>query len=361
MVPVYREKWREIALSTERLDPQKATDAVFAAYEVLKESPYGVKVKQEPEVIFFDSPYLALNTDEAIKTVQAHAEATIYDKDAEICFFGAGCATWNVDLLCELELTLEDELKEQLESQLDRYLYSQLVVELDTQILPFAVQMQEQLTQQLGRLSCQLTNSIQPEKCASHASYIDFCISVLNCTPNRKRWEAFQSLVKYCGWIFPYRKICFVCARPIKLSFDSENQLHAEGEPAIQFADGYSLYSCHGVTLPKKWYYALPSHQLRRAWLVSEENVELRRALIRRLGRSQVDEEREDRFIELIDMTNCEIKRLGWNLETCRHVLRELTGGKKGKQSRLLCTNEELEKFLTYLQSQLPPEMPDKG
>ncbi|MEH1839447.1 MAG: DUF6745 domain-containing protein [Nostoc sp.] len=41
-------------------------------------------------------------------------------------------------------------------------------------------------------------------------------------------------------------KVCIVCDRPCKLSFDEENMLHAEGEPALQFPDDYSVYACHG-------------------------------------------------------------------------------------------------------------------
>lgn len=66
----------------------------------------------------------------------------------------------------------------------------------------------------------------------------------------------------------------------IKLVWDttsSTSELHADGEPAIEFADGYKLYSCHGVTLPEKWYVSLPSHQLRKAWQMSKGNISLRR------------------------------------------------------------------------------------
>lgn len=51
LLPVYREKWRQIALSTERIDRQKAAETVKAAYRLMG--------KDEPEIIFFDSPYAA--------------------------------------------------------------------------------------------------------------------------------------------------------------------------------------------------------------------------------------------------------------------------------------------------------------
>jgi hypothetical protein len=52
LIPVYREKWRAIALSTERIDREKATEAVKAGYIAIR--------KQEPEIIFCDSPYAGL-------------------------------------------------------------------------------------------------------------------------------------------------------------------------------------------------------------------------------------------------------------------------------------------------------------
>ena len=48
LIPVYREKWRQIALSTERLDRAKAESVIKAAYIAIG--------KPEPEVQFYSSP-----------------------------------------------------------------------------------------------------------------------------------------------------------------------------------------------------------------------------------------------------------------------------------------------------------------
>ncbi|WP_442944580.1 hypothetical protein [Nostoc sp.] len=52
LIPVYREKWRAIALSTERIDKEKAEEVVKAVYTAIG--------KQQPEIIFCDSPYAGL-------------------------------------------------------------------------------------------------------------------------------------------------------------------------------------------------------------------------------------------------------------------------------------------------------------
>ncbi|MCL1474818.1 hypothetical protein LAY57_29765 [Argonema antarcticum A004/B2] len=99
-----------------------------------------------------------------------------------------------------------------------------------------------------------------------------------------------QLLVKNCGWIINFENTCFVCDRPIKLSFDSQNILHAEGEPAIEYADGYSLYCYHGVTLPEK-YGKLHPHQWQSQWILEENNAELRRVLVQGIGYARIYQE----------------------------------------------------------------------
>lgn len=45
LIPVYREKWRAIALSTEPIDCQKAAETVKGAYAVID--------KKQPQIVFF--------------------------------------------------------------------------------------------------------------------------------------------------------------------------------------------------------------------------------------------------------------------------------------------------------------------
>ena len=78
--------------------------------------------------------------------------------------------------------------------------------------------------------------------------------------------------------------------RPSKFSLDSETRLHAEGEAAIQFADGYGLYYYRGVALPEKYGKIHPS-QWEARWLLEENNAELRRILIQAIGYNRICEE----------------------------------------------------------------------
>lgn len=169
---------------------------------------------------------------------------------------------------------------------------SQLVKPLSSQIryqitLPLESQLKDSLWTRLWSL---FYNFIQPEIKAYGNSWFDFCIEVLDCKHEQSQWLVSQLIAKNCGWIFPWENTCIICERPIKLSFDNQERLHAEGEPAIQFADGYSLYAYHGVTLPEK-YGSLYPNQWQAKWLLEENNAELRRVLIQGIGYERIAEE----------------------------------------------------------------------
>ncbi|MBD0345727.1 MAG: hypothetical protein ICV63_13070 [Coleofasciculus sp. Co-bin14] len=162
----------------------------------------------------------------------------------------------------------QSQLHEHLESKLLGELWSQLYIQLGSQLkdelyikldYPLTWQLSRQLycrliehlVKQFGQSIEFLPKSIAPERWACRGSLYDYYFSVLNFKYEQKKWQLFQSIVKHCGWIYPFEGIALVCDRPINLFFDSEQQLHAEGRPAIEFTDGYSLYSYHGVTLHK--------------------------------------------------------------------------------------------------------------
>jgi hypothetical protein len=124
---------------------------------------------------------------------------------------------------------------------------------------------------------------LRPNIDISYIAQIDYCISVLKCQHDRQKWQALQALAQDCAWVFMFEKTCIVCDQPSQLLFDTENRLHGEGEPAIQFPDGYQLYAYQNVILPEK-YGQLHPHQWQSRWLLTETNAEIRRVLIQGIG-----------------------------------------------------------------------------
>ncbi|WP_333153015.1 DUF6745 domain-containing protein [Microcoleus sp. B9-D4] len=104
----------------------------------------------------------------------------------------------------------------------------------------------------------------------------------------RKLGGRFQ--MENCGWIYPFEKMCFVCDRPIQLHFDNEYLLHALCQPAVEFADKFSLYSYRGVRLPEI-IGQIPPQSWQASWLLTEQNAEVRRVLIQAIGYPRICQE----------------------------------------------------------------------
>ncbi|MEG5162866.1 leucine-rich repeat domain-containing protein, partial [Microcoleus sp. AT3-A2] len=150
-------------------------------------------------------------------------------------------------------------------------------------------------------------------------------ISSLDLNLSEKAQEILRSqklLFEHCGFIFPCEKICAVCDRPRHLRFDSENRLHAEGEPAIEFADGWNFYYYHGVRLPENYGQVHPN-QWQSQWLLAEENAELRRVLIQGIGYDRICQELSAKQIDswqeyaLLQIDNADVEPICLLKMTC--------------------------------------------
>jgi len=77
----------------------------------------------------------------------------------------------------------------------------------------------------------------------------------------------------------------FACRHPLALRKDASLRLHSYEQPAIEFPDGYGIYSWHGVLVPRHLVEA--PKMLTVQYIETTSNVELRRVLIDRYGTSK--------------------------------------------------------------------------
>ncbi len=88
-------------------------------------------------------------------------------------------------------------------------------------------------------------------------------------------WVALaHSVFAFCA----FDDICFICERPTQLTVDTEGRLHNTDSAAMQFADGYSLYSVHGVRLVADL--ICNKECITTAQIQAETNAEVRRVMI---------------------------------------------------------------------------------
>jgi hypothetical protein len=282
LLPEYQEKWRQIALSTEPIDLAQATEAVKNAYRV-----NGFK---EPQIYLYASPFAGMT-----KVVELSNESENLGE-------GLYWRSENQGILLQYgdfpgaDPKLLSEHREQIRQPLDNI--SKLFRPLEQHLRdshPY---------RPLGLFN----NHISTGALAADYCHWEFGLSVLNWAHNSEQWETTTTLLESCGWVMPFEKVCVICDRPSKILVDDLQRLHAIGEPAITFRDGYSIYVHHGVLLDNERKvltlenYAktrkpqlrqaiveqIPVDQLPIGWLLAEPNWAVFEVLLAKLGNQRI-------------------------------------------------------------------------
>src|SRR6476469_1923114 len=275
-------RFQRLTLSTRPIDAEKATEAIKVAYATI-----GL---EEPEIIICSSPrdaYLQIfnlpKRDRSQNCSDEWDSNRLGEKldwkwmSPSIVREFANPLVWKYELD---SMTIESEADSTLSS---------LMYELADSYVRSERMMGNVFPDHLF----DLTSPETPTTLFKEIYLTEWYISSLGVNVSQKAKEILRSqklLFEHCGWIFPFEKFCAVCDRPRHLRFDSQHRLHAEGEPAIEFADGWNFYYYHGVRLPEEYGKVHPN-QWQSQWLLAEENAELRRVLIQGIGYDRICQE----------------------------------------------------------------------
>ncbi|MEG4068485.1 leucine-rich repeat domain-containing protein, partial [Microcoleus sp. Pol11C2] len=298
---------KRLTLSTTPIDGQKATDAIKVAYAAI-----GL---EEPSVIICSSPrdvcfqiFNRLKHDHSQNCSDEYSNRLGKKLDQKwrppVGEF-ASPAVWKYEFdNMTMESKVEESALTSLMSECAQSYYGQWERMMGN-VVPF------HFFEYHGLISRKTTTTLFKEIYLTQL-YISSGVNI-----SQKLQEILRSLnllFEHCGWIFSFEKICFVCDGPRHLRFDSQNRLHAEAEPAIEFADGWNSYYYHGVRLPEK-YGQLHPNQWQSQWLLSENNAEVKRVLIQGIGYERIIQELSAKQIDswqeyaLLEIYN------GWNWE----------------------------------------------
>jgi hypothetical protein len=245
LLPIYREKWHSFAILKESINREKVIEVIKAAYITCN--------YPEPKILFYDNPFVAIQDVTRIENFQYYLGRNINIKFIKRV----------VDhIRCGLKQQLDEHLFIRLRNQIQFPEFPYYPTENQPQISYFPYSIANCINQQLladfekynpklefSDISYFTLYLMRPADWAIWGCMFDFCISVLKLHHDRKKWHTFRELIQFCGLLFKYEKVCIACERPCKLSFDEENRLHADGEPALKFPDGYSVYANHGQSL----------------------------------------------------------------------------------------------------------------
>jgi len=245
--------------------------------------------EQEAQIPKYIAKYIALASEPMNKDIATTAVRALYKhmgEEAPIVIFGS--SPLNAVLLCAMfQLLLSgskpSRLDSHLSSRLDSQLYSQLRSQLDSQLYSrldsqLYSQLHSQLDSQLDGISKDGYLTIWWLAWAAWYNYAKF----IGVEFDEDVYSTFMAFTANVHFIIPYSGIAFIAEKPINVCWH-DGQLHNAHGPAVEYSDGYSLWSLNGVTVDER-IVTTPAAKLDPRLILSEKNAEVRRELVRKIG-----------------------------------------------------------------------------
>jgi hypothetical protein len=341
-IPLYRERWRQIVTSNEPLDRERATAAVRSAYEALE--------RPVPEIIFFNGPYeirdfwqqcdiperlrrfgtpiLFPFRNSLFQELRQQVSSELFQDLGQRLSSGAMNVSWQIALDIWMKSLIEQDRGKPLGSHqpvLEHYWHRQqsvwqeqiqqlpggnLLLQLGNQLGAWGQPLGEFIDRQLLPADAKenlgylvlgwhtlpnIVPGLEMPGWSTNPVNLDFCFTELSCKHDNQQWQALKSLSIEASWILAFEQACLVMERPT-VAMDAEGRFHAEGYPALRFADGFAKYIYHGTILGGK--YSVHPSQWQSRWLLEEDNAEMRRVLIQGIGYSRLCQELDAKEID---------------------------------------------------------------
>lgn len=162
-----------------------------------------------------------------------------------------------------VKIQIENHLRQKLEAQLREPLWQQLYAQ-------FWLPIDSQLRKQFGKKKATITVNLTE---LSYACYFDFAKQI-GVNFDETDYEIYTQFYENISMYLAFENLALAIERPIFVSWNEAGKLHAEGKPAIQFCDNFSIYAYDGTKLPPK-YGKLSPAQWASKWLRGVQDSEL--------------------------------------------------------------------------------------
>lgn len=259
-LPLYRDKWLRIGLSTDPTDRETAERSIDLTYHAA-----GLMLPQQK--IWFRSPlegcvnaYKLIQTDkvQVRNQVDAQVEKQVWDQ------------VWK---------RVRDQVKKQLWDQVENWVWDQVGYLVENQV--------EDQTQQNSGLVYTYSYGLHEAGCLSFYDFFYKETEIKGLDVLEGLWLLAQS----CGWWWAFTDAVILTEKPVFLSRDLDNRLHHEDKAAIAYSDGWGVYCWHGVVVPE-WVIKNPE-SITVEKIDSEQNQEIKRVLLERFGEGRYLDESE--------------------------------------------------------------------
>ena len=104
----------------------------------------------------------------------------------------------------------------------------------------------------------------------------------------KKKLSILEEIGFSCGWLFPFDTVCVICERPSEIHLTADrSRPHRTDGPCLVFRDGWELYALNGVAVDKE-IVMTPAKKLDPKLIITTQNTEVRREIIRKIGAERI-------------------------------------------------------------------------
>ena len=102
-----------------------------------------------------------------------------------------------------------------------------------------------------------------------------------------EKLNPLNSIAIDCHWWSPFKNVVLASEKPVAIHLDAQGRLHSFDSLAIEYGDGWGVYSIYGRRCPER-VIKTPVNQIPIEWWADEENVETRLAVEQKIGTARI-------------------------------------------------------------------------
>ncbi len=131
-------------------------------------------------------------------------------------------------------------------------------------------------------------------------SFLSFFRHIAKLDIDYSKWDSYEKLTIHAGPRIMHKEFCIISDRPVALKVNERNQPHCFDGPFCQWSDGSAIYMMNGIRVPQ-WVAETKPEDFTRDMIIKEENADIRREMIRKIGMDRVAKLLDYKIIDSLD------------------------------------------------------------
>ena len=253
-IPEFRDKWLKIGLSTQQIDFKKALEIKNIVYRKLLN-------KKDVPVILMDSPLTAWLATRYLGYLfyENQVRNQVEDQVSNQVWDPVWNQVWN-QVSNQVENQVWNQVGNQVGNQVKNQVWNQVENQVWNFIMPYFY----------GQFD------------SGYFSFYEFMFNVLKIkNPVEDLYSSYLKTTE-CGIIYPCDDFCVISNKPSNILM-SNGQVHSDGSPAIEYRDGFKVWSLNGVRVPQ-YLAETPTEKLDLEFFKKEQNADVKAEFIKKYG-----------------------------------------------------------------------------